>query len=144
MCVWLNIKPSPSFHPFLTSAVCQFLEILTDPPSLHSQTQFKNITFRYPARPDPYILGGPDKPEGFSLRIPVGQTVAFVGQSGSGKSTTVALTMRFYDPEAGTVCLDGMDLKEINVKSLRQHISYVGQEVRARARVCFILKFESQ
>lgn len=38
--------------------------------------------------------------------------------------------MRFYDPEAGTVCLDGMDLKEINVKSLREHISYVGQEVR--------------
>lgn len=92
-------------------------------------TQFKNITFRYPARPDQYILGGPDKPEGYSLRIPAGQTVAFVGQSGSGKSTTVALTMRFYDPEAGTVCLDGMDLKEINVKSLRQHISYVGQEV---------------
>eukprot|EP00624_Nannochloropsis_granulata_P003403 evm.model.NODE_27191_length_32237_cov_31.285324.8 len=96
--------------------------------NVKGEIEFKNIVFRYPARPDQYILGGPDKPDGFSLCIPAGQTVAFVGQSGSGKSTTVALTMRFYDPEAGTVCLDGMDLKDINVKSLRQHISYVGQE----------------
>ena len=92
------------------------------------EIEFQSIAFRYPARPEQYVLGGPDKPEGFSLKVGAGQTVAFVGQSGSGKSTTVALTMRFYDPEGGRVLLDGQDIKGINVHSLRQHISYVGQE----------------
>ncbi|EKU20420.1 atp-binding cassette sub-family b member 5-like protein [Nannochloropsis gaditana CCMP526] len=89
---------------------------------------FKDISFRYPARLDQYVLGGPDKAGGFSLRIPPGQTVAFVGPSGSGKSTTVALSLRFYDPEDGRVTLDGHDLKALNVKHLREHVSYVGQE----------------
>lgn len=92
------------------------------------EIEFRNIHFKYPARPDQYILGGPAHPEGFSLKIASGQTVAFVGQSGSGKSTLVGLTERFYDPEAGEVLLDGHDLKTLNVHNLRKHIAFVGQE----------------
>lgn len=55
-------------------------------------------------------------------------TVAFVGPSGSGKSTTVQLLQRFYDPLAGQVTLDGHDLKDLNVKWLRQQIGVVSQE----------------
>jgi ATP-binding cassette, subfamily B (MDR/TAP), member 1 len=51
--------------------------------------EFKNLRFKYPARPDVWVLGGPDSPDGFSLSVPAGQTVAFVGQSGSGESQAV-------------------------------------------------------
>ncbi len=93
--------------------------------------EFKNIHFRYPSRPEQWILGGPANPDGFSLRIEPGQTVAFVGQSGSGKSTVVNFTLRFYDPEpeqGGAVLLDGHDLRSLNVHNLRQNVAYVGQE----------------
>ena len=86
--------------------------------------EFRNIHFRYPARQEQWVLGGPKNPEGYSLTIGAGQTVAFVGQSGSGKSTLIAFTLRFYDPDQGTVLLDGQDMKSIKVHSLRQHISY--------------------
>jgi ABC-type multidrug transport system fused ATPase/permease subunit len=59
---------------------------------------------------------------GLSLNINVGQTVALVGSSGCGKSTTVQLIQRFYDPLEGSVTLDGIDIKELNIKWLRQHI----------------------
>ena len=57
-----------------------------------------------------------------SLSISVGQTVALVGSSGCGKSTTIQLLQRFYDPEQGTVLLDGRDIRQLNVKWLRQQI----------------------
>ena len=57
-----------------------------------------------------------------SMSINVGQTVALVGSSGCGKSTTVQLLQRFYDPEEGTVLLDGRDIRELNVTWLRQQI----------------------
>ena len=66
--------------------------------------------------------------QGFSLTIPARKTVAIVGPSGSGKSTVVALIQRFYDPMAGTVALDGRDLRSLNLRSLRAHIGLVGQE----------------
>ncbi|CAN0558346.1 unnamed protein product, partial [Ectocarpus sp. 12 AP-2014] len=57
-----------------------------------------------------------------------GETVALVGPSGSGKSTCIQLLLRFYDPEEGTVTVDGRDVKEINVHWLRSQMGYVGQE----------------
>ncbi len=57
-----------------------------------------------------------------SLTVNVGQTVALVGHSGCGKSTTVQLLQRFYDPEEGTVLLDGTDIRKLNVTWLRQQI----------------------
>ena len=60
--------------------------------------------------------------DGMNLSVNVGQTVALVGPSGCGKSTSVQLIQRFYDPDSGTVLLDGQDIKELNVKWLRQQI----------------------
>jgi ATP-binding cassette subfamily B (MDR/TAP) protein 1 len=57
-----------------------------------------------------------------------GKTTALVGPSGSGKSTIIQLLERFYDPTSGQVTLDGVDIKDINLKSMRQLIGYVGQE----------------
>lgn len=63
-----------------------------------------------------------------SLTIPSGKTVALVGASGCGKSTTIQLIQRFYDPDRGRILLDGKDLKTLNVAWLRSHIGIVSQE----------------
>ncbi len=63
------------------------------------------------------------------LTVESGQTVAFVGRSGSGKSTLLNLVPRLYDIEQGTIRLDGIDIQEYQLENLRQHISYVGQDV---------------
>src|SRR5690606_1597859 len=66
---------------------------------------FENVTFRYPSRPDLAALAD------FSLEVAPGETVALVGPSGAGKSTVFQLLLRFYDPAAGRVTLDGVDLR---------------------------------
>jgi ATP-binding cassette subfamily B (MDR/TAP) protein 1 len=78
--------------------------------------------FCYPGRPDVQVC------RNLSLVIEPGETVAFVGPSGGGKSTIVNLLLRFYDPLSGTVTLDGVDIKDLNVRWLRSQIGYVGQE----------------
>jgi ATP-binding cassette subfamily B (MDR/TAP) protein 1 len=92
------------------------------PNKVFGELEFKNVKFRYPTRPDIVVL------KNLSLRIKPGMTVAFVGPSGSGKSTSVQLLQRFYDPISGSVSLDGKDLKDLNVKWLRQQIGVVSQE----------------
>ncbi|CAK4421680.1 unnamed protein product [Aphanomyces euteiches] len=84
--------------------------------------ELRGLDFTYPSRPDSKIY------KNYNLHIQSGQTVALVGGSGSGKSTAINLIERFYDPNAGAVFLDGVDLKAINVQSLRNHISIVSQE----------------
>ncbi|KAJ1909644.1 hypothetical protein IWQ60_011059 [Tieghemiomyces parasiticus] len=84
--------------------------------------EFHNLRFSYPARPDVPIL------KGFSLTVEPGQTVALVGASGSGKSTVVSLLERFYDPQDGDILIDDINIKRINVRSLRSHIGIVSQE----------------
>lgn len=90
--------------------------------SLVPHISFKNVTFAYPTRPKKIIFNG------FSLDIARGSTVALVGPSGGGKSTTVGLIERFYDPSSGTVEYDGNDVKTLNVHWYRDQIGYVGQE----------------
>ncbi|KAJ7622864.1 P-loop containing nucleoside triphosphate hydrolase protein [Mycena rosella] len=80
------------------------------------------VRFAYPSRPDVPVL------KGISLAFPAGKTTALVGASGSGKSSVIALVERFYDPEAGVVRLDGVDVRELNVKYLRSQIGLVSQE----------------
>ncbi|KAG5181118.1 ATP-binding cassette, sub-family B, member 1A [Tribonema minus] len=98
------------------------------PERLSGAVSFSNIKFAYPTRPEQWIYGGPLAPEGFSLEVAAGETVALVGPSGGGKSTCISLLMRFYDPASGTILVDGRNVQELNVHWLRSNIGYVGQE----------------
>ncbi|KAJ2504012.1 hypothetical protein IWW47_002726, partial [Coemansia sp. RSA 2052] len=89
---------------------------------VRGEISFRNIHFSYPSRPDVPVL------KGFSLEIQPGQKVALVGESGCGKSTTIGLIERFYDPAQGDVLIDGVNIKDLNIGSLRQRIGIVTQE----------------
>lgn len=84
--------------------------------------EFKNIHFRYPSRDDVKVLNG------MNLKVMSGQTIALVGSSGCGKSTTIQLLQRFYDPQEGSVSIDGHDIRSLNVRGLRELIGVVSQE----------------
>uniref|UniRef100_A0A8C3NLX5 Phosphatidylcholine translocator ABCB4 n=1 Tax=Geospiza parvula TaxID=87175 RepID=A0A8C3NLX5_GEOPR len=92
------------------------------PDHIKGNLELINVYFNYPSRPDVEIL------KGLNLKINSGQTVALVGGSGCGKSTTVQLIQRFYDPKEGTITLDGQDIKTLNVRYLREVIGVVNQE----------------
>jgi ATP-binding cassette subfamily B (MDR/TAP) protein 1 len=92
------------------------------PQRLEGCIEFKHVRFHYPTRPDITIL------KDLNLTIKPGQTVAFVGPSGSGKSTSVQLLQRFYDPIQGQVCLDGQDIKQLDISWLRSQMGVVSQE----------------
>src|SRR5699024_7587105 len=79
---------------------------------------FSNVSFKYP-RSDNYAL------KNININIPVGSTVAIVGKTGSGKTTLVNLLLRLYDIEQGEILLDGTNIKDITLKSLRENIGYV-------------------
>jgi ATP-binding cassette, subfamily B (MDR/TAP), member 1 len=66
--------------------------------------------------------------QNFSLTILAGKTTALVGASGCGKSTIIQLLERFYDPDEGNITLDGEDIRNLNLRKMRQLIGYVGQE----------------
>ncbi|KAK7282933.1 hypothetical protein RIF29_12063 [Crotalaria pallida] len=89
---------------------------------IHGEIELKDVYFSYPTRPDEPIFNG------LSLRIPSGTTAALVGQSGSGKSTVISLVERFYDPQAGEVVIDGINLKEFQLSWIRGKIGLVSQE----------------
>ncbi|NWR27560.1 MDR1 protein, partial [Tachuris rubrigastra] len=92
------------------------------PDKLIGEIEFRNIHFSYPSRPDVKIL------KGLNLKVQTGKTIALVGSSGCGKSTTVQLLQRFYDPDQGEITLDGRDIRTLNVKWLRENIGIVSQE----------------
>lgn len=87
--------------------------------SFDNEIQLNNISFKYK---DEYVLND------FSLTIPKGKSVAFVGQSGSGKSTLANLIPRFYDVNKGEILIDGINIKDIKIKSLRELMGLVTQE----------------
>ncbi|PKI46864.1 hypothetical protein CRG98_032675 [Punica granatum] len=89
---------------------------------LEGHIQFKDVTFSYPSRRDVVIF---DK---LSLEIPPGKIVALVGGSGSGKSTVISLIERFYEPLSGKILLDRNDIRELDLKWLRQKVGLVSQE----------------
>ncbi|CAI9106393.1 OLC1v1005538C2 [Oldenlandia corymbosa var. corymbosa] len=84
--------------------------------------ELKDVHFSYPARPNEKIFNG------FSISIPSGTNMALVGRSGSGKSTVISLIERFYDPQVGEVLIDGINIKEFQLKSIRSKIGLVSQE----------------
>ena len=91
--------------------------------SLRGEIAFEDVRFAYGAADQgDAALGGVD------LRIPAGQTVAFVGETGAGKSTLVKLVARFYDPTGGRVTVDGTDLRDLDLTSYRHRLGVVPQE----------------
>ncbi|KAL7191799.1 hypothetical protein ACSBR2_023802 [Camellia fascicularis] len=93
-----------------------------NPVKISGNIDLKEVDFFYPTRPKQMILTG------LSLKIDAGKIVALVGQSGSGKSAIIRLIQRFYDPSKGSVEIDGFDIKFYNLRALRSHIAWVGQE----------------
>lgn len=92
------------------------------PDKYHGNVVFSNVRFNYPSRPDVPIL------QGLNLKVKKGETLALVGSSGCGKSTTIQLLERFYDPLEGQVMMDSVDVKELNIHWLRSQIGIVSQE----------------
>ncbi len=102
---------------------------ITSPPGAEGVDPFRGeialrgVTFRYPGRRD-----GPPALDGIDLTIPAGRTVAIVGRTGAGKSTLVQLLPRLFDVEAGSVLLDGRDVRSLPLGWLRRHVGLVPQD----------------
>lgn len=96
---------------------------LNEVPKLRGDITYSHVAFAYPTRPDIPVL------RDMSFNIRAGEKIALVGPSGAGKSTIVQLLMRFYDVEAGNITVDGKDIREMNLTTLRANIGVVPQEV---------------
>ncbi|XP_006158809.1 multidrug resistance protein 1, partial [Tupaia chinensis] len=130
-------QTSPSIEAFANArgAAYEIFKIIDNKPNIDSYSknghkpdnikgnlEFRNVHFSYPSRKEVKIL------KGLSLKVQSGQTVALVGNSGCGKSTTVQLMQRLYDPTEGVVSIDGQDIRTINVRYLREITGVVSQE----------------
>ncbi len=92
------------------------------PEPARGELQLADVTFRYPSRPDSPALSD------LSLTLQPGQKVALVGPSGAGKSTVLQLLLRFYDPEAGVIRFDGVDIRQADPRELRRRMALVPQD----------------
>ena len=90
-------------------------------PSIKGEIEFRNLTFRYPSQDRPVL-------NDINLIVPAGLTVAFVGRTGSGKSTLVNLISRVVEAPAGTVFVDGISVRDYSLRQLRSSIGYIPQE----------------
>ena len=103
---------------------------------MKGHVQFHNVSFAYPTRPNTPVL------RDFTLSIPANTSAALVGASGAGKSTVVSLLQRFYDVSGGSITIDGIDIRDMDLKWMRKHIGYVQQEpqlfgLTIRENVCY-------
>jgi len=102
------------------------ISVPASPVSLNAeekgQISFEHLSFNYPSRPDARALAD------FNLNIAPGENVAFVGPSGAGKSTVFQLLLRFYDPTAGRILIDGVDIARADPSAVRARIGLVPQE----------------
>jgi ATP-binding cassette, subfamily B, bacterial MsbA len=89
--------------------------------------EFRDVSFTYPGAHRPAL-------HNISFTVPAGAMVALIGPSGSGKSTLMHLLQRLYDPQEGSVCIDGMDLRQMQQSSLREHIAVIPQEIELFSR----------
>lgn len=126
----INIQPQIQEASVAAERVSEIIEMeveqseelkLIEPPGLEGNIEFKNVFFKYGMRSPIYT--------DLSFKINKGQWAAFVGPSGCGKTTLIKLLLKFYEPEKGTVFIDGYDLRYINATALRTRIGYVPQDV---------------
>jgi len=96
--------------------------IPVDLAKFEGNIEFHNVWFRYPTRKNDWVL------KGLNLKINKNETIALVGESGCGKSTIVSLILRFYDVNHGSITIDGVDIRDYNLKQLRHAMSLVMQE----------------
>ncbi len=108
---FFNLQPKQPHLP-VSSAISS---------ALQSGIRFEQVTFHYPGNPRPAL-------QDFSLTIPAGQIAAIVGENGAGKSTLVKLLCRYYDPDFGSVSIDGVDLREVNPADLWPKMTVLFQE----------------
>jgi ATP-binding cassette subfamily B protein len=92
------------------------------PSPVRGRIAFEDVRFEYPTRPGQAAL------DGFSLVVDAGETVALVGPSGAGKTTVLQLLLRFYDPQAGRITLDGVDIAAVDPAALRARLGLVPQD----------------
>jgi ATP-binding cassette, subfamily B, bacterial len=92
------------------------------PTPVAGRIVFEDVQFSYPARPGVQAL------DGVNLTINPGETVAFVGPSGAGKTTIIQMILRFYDPQSGRITLDGIDLRDVSRDAFRQSVALVPQD----------------
>jgi ABC-type multidrug transport system fused ATPase/permease subunit len=93
-----------------------------DSATFKGEIELRNVWFRYPTRKNEWVF------KGLNLKINPNESVAVVGESGSGKSTLVNLILRFYDPDHGEVLIDGVNVKNYDLKQLRKRMGLVMQE----------------
>jgi len=118
-----------------SGAAERLAELRAEPPSIaepadpkplarpvRGAVSFEDVSFRYPTRPDALAL------DRFDLTVAPGETVAIVGPSGAGKTTAFNLLLRFYDPEKGTIRLDGIDIRQLALGDLRRSLAIVPQD----------------
>ncbi len=111
----LSVQPS-------IRAVASPLPVPAVPAGVGSTLSMSNLVFSYPSRPAERAL------EDFTLDVAAGETVAVVGPSGAGKTTLFQLLLRFYDPQAGRILLDGADLRSFEPARLRERVGVVAQD----------------
>lgn len=92
-------------------------------PRISGRITFENVTFRYPTRPDKNAL------QNVNLEVQPGQTVALVGRSGAGKTTFANLLLQFHQPNEGRILIDGQDLRQVSISSLRSQVGVVPQDI---------------
>ncbi|MBL0160238.1 MAG: ABC transporter ATP-binding protein [Bryobacterales bacterium] len=93
-----------------------------DLPGFTSAIEFQDVSFRYPNTPNGFAI------QGLTLKVSRGEVVALVGPSGAGKTTLASLLPRFYDPQEGQILIDGRDIREWSLLSLRRNVAVVSQE----------------
>ncbi|MFH1371219.1 MAG: ABC transporter transmembrane domain-containing protein [Planctomycetota bacterium] len=91
-------------------------------PALRGKIEFKNVVFTYPGACQPTL-------KGINLAVQAGHTIAIVGPNGSGKTTLANLIPRFYDPDSGQILIDGKDIQDVSLRSLRDQIAIVTQQI---------------
>lgn len=92
------------------------------PATITGKVELEEVTFYYPSRPETAAI------DNLSISLPAGASLALVGSSGAGKSTLVDLILRFYDVDSGTIRFDGVDIRQLDPKDLREHVAIVPQQ----------------